>query len=70
VPALTGTPITFNFEEAPVADVVRVILGDVLKVDYALHPPLAGTVTLTTRTPVSPDQAVFLLKARCRPMAS
>jgi len=63
VPALTGEPITFNFEEAPVADVVRVILGDVLKVDYALHPPLAGTVTLTTRTPVSPDQAVFLLES-------
>lgn len=63
VPALTGAPITFNFEEAPVADVVRVILGDVLKVDYALHPPLAGTVTLTTRTPVSPDQAVFLLES-------
>lgn len=63
VPVLNGAPTTFNFEEAPVAEVVRTILGDVLKADYVLHPPLNGTVTLTTRTPVSPDQAAFLLES-------
>ena len=63
VPRIEGAPLSFNFEEAPVAEVVRTILGDVLKAPYVLHPPLSGTVTLSTRTPISPDQAVFLLES-------
>ena len=63
VPRLEGAPVSFNFEEAPVAEVVRTILGDILKTDYVLHPPLTGTVTLATRTPIAPDQAVFLLES-------
>lgn len=62
-PAIPGTPVSFRFEEAPVAEVVRTVLGDILKVDYVMHPPLQGTVTLATRTPVPPDQAVFLLES-------
>lgn len=58
-----GAPIAFNFEEAPVAEVVRTILGDVLKADYVLHPPLSGVVTLSTRAAVAPDKAVFLLES-------
>ncbi|RYG97489.1 MAG: type II secretion system protein GspD [Alphaproteobacteria bacterium] len=60
---MEGPPVSLNFEEAPVAQVVRTVLGDILKVDYVLHPPLAGTVTLATRNPVSPDQAAFLLES-------
>ncbi len=63
VPSLEGAPLSFNFEEAPVAEVARTILGDILKMPYVLHPPLAGTVTLSTRTPIQPDQAVFLLES-------
>ncbi|GKS91989.1 type II secretion system secretin GspD [Acidovorax sp. SUPP2539] len=63
VAAVQGAPLSFNFEEAPVAEVVRTILGDILKTDYVLHPPLSGTVTLATRTPIAPDQAVFLLES-------
>jgi general secretion pathway protein D len=62
-PRFEGAPIAFNFEEAPVADVVRTILGDLVKVDYVLHPPLSGTITLTTRAPVAPDHAMFLLES-------
>ena len=60
---ITGAPLTFNFEEAPVAEVARTVLGDILKTPYVLHPPLSGTVTLTSRTAIPPDQAVFLLEA-------
>lgn len=60
---LGGSPLSFNFEEAPVAEVVRTLLGDILKVPYVLHPPLTGTVTLATRTPIPPDQAVYLLES-------
>lgn len=63
VQRLDGPPVSLNFEEAPVAQVVRTVLGDILKVDYVLHPPLAGTVTLATRNPVTPDQAAFLLES-------
>lgn len=62
-PALAGEPVSFRFEEAPVAEVVRTVMGDILKVDYVMHPPLQGTVTLATRTPIPPDQAVFLLES-------
>ncbi|WP_298214160.1 type II secretion system secretin GspD [Acidovorax sp.] len=55
--------MVLNFEEAPVAEVVRTVLGDIMKAPYVLHPPLSGTVTLTTRNPVAPDQAVFLLES-------
>lgn len=63
VPPIEGVPVSFSFEEAPVADVVRTILGDILKTDYVLHPPLTGTVTLATRAPIPPDRAVFLLES-------
>ena len=62
-PAIDGAPVSLAFEEAPVAEVVRTVLGDILKVSYVLHPPLAGNVTLSTRQPVPPDQAVFLLES-------
>ena len=63
VSPIEGAAASFNFEEAPVAEVVRTILGDIVKADYVLHPPLSGTVTLATRAPIAPDQAVFLLES-------
>lgn len=62
-PAVGGAPISLNFEEAPIAEVVRTILGDLLRVDYVLYQPINGTVTLSTRAPVSADQAVYLLES-------
>ena len=62
-PIAGGAPVSFRFEEAPVAEVVRTVLGDILKIDYVMHPPLQGTVTLTTPKPIDPDKAVFLLEA-------
>ena len=62
-PIPKGAPVSFRFEEAPVAEVVRTVLGDILKLDYIVHPPLQGTVTLTTAQPIAADKAVFLLEA-------
>jgi len=62
-PVAAGAPVSFRFEEAPVAEVVRTVLGDILKIDYVMHPPLQGTVTLTTPKPIDTDKAVFLLEA-------
>lgn len=63
IPQPSGAPLTFSFEDAPVADVVRTLLGDIMGVPYVLHPPIAGTVTLASRTAIAPDQAVFLLES-------
>jgi len=51
-----------KFDNAPVGDVVQVMLRDLLKVDYVIHPPLQGTVTLVTRGPISADRALLLLE--------
>ena len=62
-PPIEGAPLTFSFEEAPIAEVARTILGDILKMPYVLHPPLTGSITLSSRNPIPPDQAVFLLES-------
>ena len=51
-----------QFENAPVGEVVNVMLRDLLKVDYVIHPPLNGAVTLTTRQTIDADRALLLLE--------
>ncbi|MCA0242441.1 MAG: type II secretion system secretin GspD [Proteobacteria bacterium] len=62
-PALQGAPLDLRFEDTPVREVVHAILGDLLKLDYMLHPPVDGRVTLVTSSQVTPDTAVFLLES-------
>ena len=61
--AVQGPASSFKFENAPVGEVVHVMLRDLLKVDYVVHPPLNGTVTLVTRGNVSADKAMLLLES-------
>lgn len=63
VPPLQGNPISFNFEDAPIAQFAAIVLKDVLRVDHVLHQPLAGSVTLSTSGDVSADQAMLLLES-------
>ena len=60
---IKGAPIDLRFEDSPVREVVHAILGDLLKLDYVLYPPVEGRVTLATASAVTPDLAVFLLEA-------
>ncbi|MDO5624437.1 MAG: type II secretion system secretin GspD [Pseudomonadota bacterium] len=60
--AVRGPAGSYKFEDAPVGEVVKVMLGDLLQADYVVHPPLNGTVTLSTRGQVSADRAMFLLE--------
>ena len=60
---IAGTPTGLKFEEAPLGDVVGVILREIVKVNYVVHPPINGTVTLATQGEVSTDQAMQLLEA-------
>ena len=63
LPRVTGPVSAFKFEDAPVGEVVHVMLRDLLKVDYVIHPPLNGRVTLVTRGQVSADKAMNLLES-------
>lgn len=58
----TGQAVTLNLEDVPVAQLVRTVLGDILNVDYVLHPPVGGNVTLSTKKPVKPDEAISLME--------
>ncbi|MDR0274978.1 MAG: type II secretion system secretin GspD [Burkholderiaceae bacterium] len=53
---------SLKFQDAPVAEVVKLMLGDMLKVDYVVHPPLQGTITLDTRESMTADKALYLLE--------
>lgn len=62
VPQIQGSPSSYKFEDAPIVDVIHVFMREVLKVDYVLHQPLTGSVTLATRGTVSADDALALLE--------
>jgi general secretion pathway protein D len=57
-----GGGYDLNFENAPVATVAKVILGDVLKVGYAIDPRVQGTVTLASVRPVPKADAIYVLE--------
>ena len=61
--AITGPATALKFENAPSGEVVHVMLRDMLKMDYVVHPPLAGNITLNTRGEVSADKALLLLES-------
>jgi len=55
-----------NFENAPVATVAKVILGDVLNVGYTIDPRVQGTVTLASVRPVAKADALYVLENALR----
>lgn len=58
---LDGAGVSLKFEQAPVTEVVHAVLGDILKVPYAINQPVTGNITLHTQTPLARDKifAVF-----------
>lgn len=62
VPQLPGSAASFKFEETPLADVVQVLLREIVRADYVVHPPIGGSVTLSTQGNITPDQAMFILE--------
>ena len=58
-PAITpGGPVTLDFVNVDVRDVLRSVLGDTLGVSYVLDPAVQGTITLQTGQPI-PRSAVL-----------
>ena len=62
----TGNGYDLNFENAPVAAVAKVILGDVLNVGYTIDPRVQGTVTLASVRPIAKADALYVLENALR----
>lgn len=57
-----GEGYELNLDEAPVAEVVRLILGDTLGKTYLIDPRVHGTITLSTGRTVSEDELLRVLE--------
>jgi general secretion pathway protein D len=55
-----------NFENAPVATVAKVVLGDIMGVGYTIDPRVQGTVSLVSVRPVPKSDIVFVLENALR----
>lgn len=61
-----GNGYDLNFENAPVAAVAKVILGDVLNLGYTIDPRVQGTVTLASVRPIAKADALYVLENALR----
>jgi len=62
----SGNGYDLNFENAPVAAVAKVILGDILNLGYTIDPRVQGTVTLASVRPVAKADALYVLENALR----
>lgn len=60
--APSGEGYELNFENTPVAGVVKVVLGDILGYGYLIDPRVQGTITLASGRPVARDSLLFVLE--------
>ena len=65
-PAASGDGYDLSFENAPVATVAKVILGDILGVGYIIDPRAQGTVTLSSGRPVPKSDVLYVLENALR----
>ncbi len=54
--------LTLNFEGADLREVLRTILGDILKENYIVDPRVAGSITLRTAKPIPRSAAMHTLE--------
>jgi general secretion pathway protein D len=62
----TGDGFELNFENAPVATVAKVILGDILGTGYTIDARVQGTITLASGRPVPKSDLLFVLENALR----
>src|ERR1700681_985471 len=64
--AATGNRYELNFENTPVANVAKVVLGDILGTGYTIDPRVQGTVSLVSVRPVAKSDIIFVLESALR----
>ncbi|TNF08294.1 MAG: type II secretion system protein GspD [Gammaproteobacteria bacterium] len=60
-PADSEGEVTLNFQNSPIAEVVKTILGDILGVNFAINDAVTGTVSMRTARPVAQDALIPVL---------
>lgn len=55
--------ITLNFQQMEIAEVVKIILGEILGLNYVLDPNVSGTVSLQTSRPLTREALLPTLEA-------
>jgi general secretion pathway protein D len=65
-PAASGEGYDLNFDNAPIATVAKVILGDILGAGYVIDPRVRGTITLTSGRPVPKSDVLYVLETALR----
>jgi len=55
--------VTLNFENSPIREVVKTILGDILKLNYAIDEGVSGNVSMRTTRPISHDALLSTLES-------
>ncbi|NJD07461.1 MAG: type II secretion system protein GspD, partial [Methylococcaceae bacterium] len=61
-PAAKEGKYTLNFDDADLAEVAKVILGDTLKLNYVINPKVTGKVSLQTAKPLTDDEMIPTLE--------
>src|SRR6202163_4775443 len=64
--AATGNRYELNFENTPVANVAKVVLGDILGTGYTVDPRVQGTISLVSGRPVAKSDILFVLEDALR----
>ena len=54
---------TLNFENAPISQVAKSVLGDILGVSYVIDPRAQGTISLSTGRPVDKKDMLYVLES-------
>jgi general secretion pathway protein D len=62
----TGNRYELNFENTPVANVAKVVLGDILGTGYTIDPRVQGTISLVSGRPVGKSDILFVLEDALR----
>ena len=65
-PADPKDGFTLNFENSPVANVTKVILGDILGVGYIIDSRAQGTISLSSGRPIAKKDMLFVLESALR----
>ncbi len=55
--------VAFNFDDADIYEVIQIMLGEVLKVNYVIDPSVRGTVTIHTEGKLKRSEILSLIEA-------
>ncbi|MDH3258051.1 MAG: hypothetical protein OEM19_01115, partial [Deltaproteobacteria bacterium] len=64
--AIANGRVSFNFEDADIFEVARVVFGEVLKVNYVIYPEIAGRVTFRTFAPIPRSEVLSVMEVILR----